>query len=108
MSEPERAAASDADGAIARRIGEWQTRLLQLNRRNNLLYFKPGRSAVGITEIAPDELDARLRRARRGLQFPHVNRRPTRRRRVRNRGRHAGSCGTRDSAGRPDDRLRTG
>ena len=80
MSEPERAAASDADGAIARRIGEWQTRLLQLNRRNNLLYFKPGRSAVGITEIAPDELDARLRRARRGLQFPHVNRRPTRRR----------------------------
>ena len=26
---------------IAQRIGEWQTRLLQLNRRNDLIYFKP-------------------------------------------------------------------
>ena len=62
----------DHDDAIARRIGEWATRLLQLDRRNNLLYFKPGRSAVGITSIAPTQLDERLRRSRRGLEFPYA------------------------------------
>ena len=64
---------------IAERISEWANRLLQLDRRNNLLYFKPGRSAVGITGISPDELDAQLRRSRRGLEFPYVP--PTRSRR---------------------------
>ena len=64
--------ASDHDDAIARRIREWANRLLQLDRRNNLLYFKPGRSAVGIISITPDELDERLRRSRRGLKFPYV------------------------------------
>ncbi len=63
---------TDHDDAISRRIGEWANRLLQLDRRNNLLYFKPGRSAVGITSITPDELDERLRRSRRGLEFPYV------------------------------------
>ena len=62
----------DTDEAIARQIGEWQTRLLQLNRRNRLLYFKPGRSAVGITGIGPDELEDRLVRSRVGLAFPYV------------------------------------
>ena len=71
--------ASDHDDPIAGRISEWANRLLQLDRRNNLLYFKPGRSAVGITTIGPDELDARLRRTRRGLEFPYVP--PTRSRR---------------------------
>lgn len=69
----------NAEDVISERIGEWQTRLLQLNRRNNLLYFKPGRSAVGITNIALDELDARLGRSRIGLAFPYVT--PFRRRR---------------------------
>ena len=63
--------ASDHD-AIARRIGEWAKRLLQLDRRNNLLYFKSGRSAVSIISITPDELDERLRRSRRGLEFPYA------------------------------------
>ena len=63
--------AGDHD-AISRRIGEWAKRLLQLDRRNNLLYFKPGRSAVSITGITPDELDERLRRSRRGLEFPYA------------------------------------
>ena len=63
---------SASDDAIARRIREWQTRLLQLNRRNNLLYFKRGRSTVGIVGVAPDELDDGLRRSRRGLEFPYV------------------------------------
>ncbi len=62
----------DHDDAIARRIGEWAKRLLQLDRCNNLLYFKPGRSAVGITSIAPSQLDDRLRRSRRGLEFPYA------------------------------------
>ena len=79
-SGPHRATSQDADGAIADRIGEWQTRLLQLNRRNNLLYFKPGRSVVGIVGTTPDELDGRLQRSRRGLEFPHVTQAPSRRR----------------------------
>ena len=71
--------ASDHDDPIAGRISEWANRLLQLDRRNNLLYFKPGRSAVGITRISPDELDERLRKSRRGLEFPYMP--PTRSRR---------------------------
>ena len=71
--------ASDHDDPIAERISEWANRLLQFDRRNNLLYFKPGRSAVGITRVSPDELDERLRRSKRGLEFPYVP--PTRSRR---------------------------
>ena len=70
----------DHDDAIARRIGEWAKRLLQLDRRNNLLYFKPGRSAVGITSVAPNQLDERLRRSRRGLEFPYASPAQSRRR----------------------------
>ena len=65
--------------SINHRIAKWQTRLLQLNRRNSLLYFKPGRSAVGITGITPDALDTRLRKSRTGLRFPYVI--PSRKRR---------------------------
>ena len=43
----EPASVDGRDDRVARRISEWQTRLLQLDRRNNLLYFKPGRSVVG-------------------------------------------------------------
>lgn len=62
----------DGDDLIARRIGEWQTRLLQLDRRNNLLYFKPGRRAVGIVSIAPDDLERRLQGSRKGLTFTYA------------------------------------
>ena len=68
------------DDAVSRRIGEWANRLLQLDRRNNLLYFKPGRSAVSITGTTPDELGKRLSRSRRGLEFPYTHPAPTRRR----------------------------
>ena len=68
------------DDAVAHRIGEWAKRLLQLDRRNNLLYFKPGRSVVGITEILPDQLAEQLHKSRRGLQFPYVPPVPSRRR----------------------------
>ena len=70
----------DQDYAIARRIGEWANRLLQLNRRNNLLYFKPGRSAVGIVNIVPNQLDERLRKSRQGLEFPYAPHAQSRRR----------------------------
>ncbi len=66
--------------AVSQRIGEWAKRLLQLDRRNNLLYFKPSRSAVGITGMTPSELDDRLRRSRRGLKFPYAPPPRTRRR----------------------------
>ena len=65
-------ATGTSDETTSRRIGEWAKRLLQLDRRNNLLYFKPGRSAVGITSVSPNELNSRLRRSRRGLEFPYV------------------------------------
>lgn len=66
------------DELINRRISEWQERLLQLNRRNSLLYFSPGRSAVEITGVAPDALDERLRLSPRGLRFASSVVRPTR------------------------------
>ncbi|MCY4371013.1 MAG: DUF4011 domain-containing protein [bacterium] len=70
---------SACSDSISQRIAEWQTRLLQLNRRNNLLYFKPGRSAVGITGMTLDALGKRLRRSRTGLRFPYVMRRKRKR-----------------------------
>ncbi len=68
----------ELDELINRRISEWQERLLQLNRRNNLLYFRPGRSTVEITGVEPDALDARLRRESKGLMFASPVVRPTR------------------------------
>jgi hypothetical protein len=55
-------------------IAGWQQKLLQLDRRNNLLYFKLGRGSVRILEHSPDEIDERLLSAKRGLSFPHGER----------------------------------
>ena len=60
---------------VSERIGEWQNRLLQPGRRNQLLYFRPGRTAIGIIDTTPDELRTRLERSRSGLRFPYVQRR---------------------------------
>ena len=68
------------DDAVAHRIGEWAKRLLQLDRRNNLLYFKPVRSVVSITGVLPDQLAERLLKSRRGLKFPYTPPVPLRRR----------------------------
>lgn len=57
---------------VSERIGEWQNRLLQLGRRNQLLYFRPARTAVGIIGTTPDELRTRLEKSRSGLRFPYV------------------------------------
>jgi very-short-patch-repair endonuclease len=61
---------SQAD--IGKVIASWQTKLLQLDRRNSLLYFRGQRSSVGIVEMSPDELLDRLQRSRIGLKFPYA------------------------------------
>lgn len=45
---------------------------MQLDRRNQLLYFKPGRSAVTVLAAGPDAFLERLLRSRKGLQFDFV------------------------------------
>ncbi|MEX2159914.1 MAG: DUF3320 domain-containing protein [Dehalococcoidia bacterium] len=52
-------------------LKEWQERLLQLDRRNNLLYFKPGRRAIPIVDADPDTFAERLLSPRRP-QFDFV------------------------------------
>jgi very-short-patch-repair endonuclease/DNA polymerase III delta prime subunit len=61
-------------------IAEWQKRLLQLDRRNNLLYFKQGsRSAVRILADDIDEFLVSLTESRVGLEFDYAERRARRR-----------------------------
>ena len=64
---------------VVRLLADWAKRLLQLDRRNNLLYFKPGRSAVGVTGVASDQLVRRLHRSPLGLKFPYTPPLPRRR-----------------------------
>lgn len=62
-------------------VADWQRRLLQLDRRNNLLYFRPGRTAVRLVEQTPDGIMASLLASRRGLTFDYAeprSRRPGR------------------------------
>ncbi len=56
-------------------IAGWQTKLLQLDRRKSLLYFRGKRSSVAITAKSPDDLFQRLQRARSGLAFLYAERR---------------------------------
>ena len=44
------------DPRVAETIGRWQEKLLQLDRRNRLLYFREGRSAVPLEETTPEEV----------------------------------------------------
>ena len=78
-------ASADSASAVAEKISssvaEWQQRLLQLDRRNNLLYFRETRTTVGVTAPGPDELERLLQGRRSGLKFPYVE--PTRRTRDR-------------------------
>ena len=63
---------------IAGVVEDWQKKLLQLDRRNRLLYFKPGRTAALIDGHTPDSIAKALDNSRRGLKFDFVE---TRRRR---------------------------
>ena len=46
-----------ADSKVSRAIAEWQEKLLQLDRRNRLLYFREGRQAVPIRDAPPDQVN---------------------------------------------------
>ena len=59
------------DPRFQQTIADWQTRLLQLDRRNNLINFKPNR-AVTILNRTPDGLADELLRARSGLRFDYI------------------------------------
>ena len=52
-------------------VNGWQNRLLQLDRRNNLLNFRPGRSAVRITNRTPDDIFSSLLNKSAGLRFDY-------------------------------------
>ncbi len=54
------------------RIAEWQARVLQLDRRNGLLYFKASRSSVRILTEDVDDLYQNLEDSEKGLSFDHV------------------------------------
>lgn len=66
-----------SDKTVQDTIARWQTHLLQLDRRNNLLYLK-SRSGVRIVDQRPDEIAEALVRTRRGLSFDFVGLRPGR------------------------------
>ena len=55
-------------------VRQWQTRLLQLDRRNALLYFPMGKRGVTLRGITPDALLERLATSRFGLAFLYAER----------------------------------
>ena len=59
------------DEIVATVMADWQKKLLQLDRRNNLLYFKPGR-AIEIVNTTVDGLTEQLIASRNGLSFDFV------------------------------------
>lgn len=86
-----RVAEAGTDGVDAA-VARWQSQLLQLNRRNNLLYFKwnsvpkdpqsrrrPTVRCVPITGFGPDEIDEYLQSSRQGRRFDFAARRRRRR-----------------------------
>ena len=54
------------------RLAEWQARVLQLDRRNGLLYLKGGRSSVRVLCDSVDLLYKELESTKNGLAFDHV------------------------------------
>ena len=53
-------------------ITEWQRHLLQMDRRNNLLYFKTGKTSVHIIEQTPTTIMKALQSSRKGLTFDYA------------------------------------
>ena len=54
-------------------IADWQKKLLQLDRRNNLLYFKPGRMAIPL-HVSPPEVDTWIDGSTARWRFAHAQR----------------------------------
>jgi len=62
------------DAKLSTTIHAWQERLLQLDRRNSLIYFKGGSTTVPVLTESMDHLDSRLQQSRNGLTFPFAER----------------------------------
>jgi very-short-patch-repair endonuclease/DNA polymerase III delta prime subunit len=60
--------------AVIEAVRQWQTRLLQLDRRNALLYFAMGKRGVALRDTEPDALLERLAASRLGLAFTYAER----------------------------------
>lgn len=60
--------------AVIEAVRQWQTRLLQLDRRNALLYFAIGKRGVTLRGTEPDALLERLAASRAGLAFTYAER----------------------------------
>ena len=56
-------------------VTKWQERLLQLDLRNKLLNFKPGKTAVRIVDQTADGLVESLNSRPAGLTFDYAERR---------------------------------
>ena len=63
---------------LAEVIARWQQQLLDLTKRNRLLYFRSGRSAVRLTSHTPDQISKELLGQASGLSFDYAERRQTR------------------------------
>ena len=74
MNTPDDGSSQDLAEVIAR----WQQRLLDLTKRNRLLYFRSGRSAVRLTSHTPDQISEELLSQASGLSFDYAERRQTR------------------------------
>ncbi len=74
MDTPDDGSSQDLAEVIAR----WQERLLDLTKRNRLLYFRSGRSAVRLTSHTPDQISEELLGQASGLSFDYAERRQTR------------------------------
>ena len=62
---------------VSKVIARWQQSLLDLTRRNRLLFFKPGKTFVRLIDVEPDELVERLS-SPSGLSFDYAERRTRR------------------------------
>jgi hypothetical protein len=60
--------------AVIEAVRQWQTRLLQLDRRNALLYFAMGKRGVALRVIEADALLEQLAASRSGLAFAYAER----------------------------------
>lgn len=65
---------SPHQAAVLASISQWQTRLLQLDRRNAALYFPAGKRGVEITNVEFDTFLDRVDASRHGLAFTYAER----------------------------------
>lgn len=65
---------SPHQAAVLASISQWQTRLLQLDRRNAALYFPAGKRGVEIKNVEFDTFLDRVEASRHGLAFTYAER----------------------------------